>query len=714
MEAEATGSEDSFVPARRRSFLPDPGHLWLVFRRRFWPFAITFALIFGLAIAYVMSQPVLYSATATVVVEPRMPQVLNVDPVAPGIGADTPAIDTEVQLLSSQRLASRVAHALEQQGHRAFQTGRPAARNADMHPLAGLLRSMIHVRRVGLTYVIAITATSPDRQLAGIIPNEFARQYLAQQAELKQMTAEEARSFLQREIDQLRTNVVEADAALQRYKIEHGLMSAEGATMAEQEVSALNQEISRARADLAQKQGQLNAARSQMSRGGGGANVPAALQSGTVGELRRREAEMSASLAEMTARYGDRHPQVQTTREELAETRAQLQQEIDRVVGSLDAEVQAAHSRVASLENSQAGARSSLASNSSAQVGLLELERRAEAAQTIYTTFLRRAQEMVTQEGMIRPDARIEALARIPLVPSSPQYFVLVVLGLLAATLGGLAAIAVFEYLDARIRTKADIEQKLGLPYLGAVPELESTLRNRRIKDAPHDFILDHPFSSFAEAFRSLRASLMLGGSSPPKAIAVTSALPREGKSTTAICLARLVASSGSRAVLVDCDARRRSTSETLLPPESDGLIRYIKGECTLDEALVEDTRTSLKILGFNTRSDIPSDLFTETVFAKLLADLSPRFDVILLDTAPVLGIAETRAIAAAADAVVVLARWRHTSMKAAETAIDILASTGANLTGVALTLVNVRFYASTGQQDVYGYHQRFAHYYTD
>jgi Mrp family chromosome partitioning ATPase len=180
------------------------------------------------------------------------------------------------------------------------------------------------------------------------------------------------------------------------------------------------------------------------------------------------------------------------------------------------------------------------------------------------------------------------------------------------------------------------------------------------------------------------------------------------------MCLARSIALSNSSTVLVDCDIRRRAVSEALLPAEWDGLGVLLAGSATLDEALFQDARTPLKILGTNKPPAHGNALFSEAQLEKLSAELKGRFDVVIFDTAPVLGIAETRAIAAAADRVLLLGRWRMTSIKAVDTAIDLLTSSGAKLTGMVLTVVDVRKYASTGQEDVYSYHSKFAGYYAD
>ncbi|WP_296718903.1 polysaccharide biosynthesis tyrosine autokinase [Erythrobacter sp.] len=699
-------------------FLPDPGFLWLVFRRRLWLFLCVVAGVLALVAAYTLTRPELYSATASVLIEPRQPEVLESDPVSPELASDTNVIDTEVEILSSRRLAGRVAEALRLHTWPQFAGARVPPTAADepgTHPLAGAVLARMDIRRSGLTYLIDIKAEAETPELAAALANEYAKQYLAQQEDRKAGTSQEAQEFLQTRLTELRRNVAQADAALQNYMIRNGLMSAEGATMAEQEVSVLNQEISSARALLAEKEGQLAAARNRIGRGGGGAEVPAALQSGTVAQLRAREAELTGEVARLENRLGDQHPELRRARGELVDIRSQIQQQIDRVMSSLESDVQAARSRLASLEASQQRARGSLASNNSAQAGFLQLERDAEAARQIYETFLRRSQDVEAQSGLIRPDASIESLARVPVMPSSPSYPLATVGGLTLALILGFMAIGGAEYLDARIRTRNDVERRLGLAYAGAVPELDSTVKRSVRGELPYEYMLDHPQSKFTEAIRALKNTLLLGqGSAAGRSIAVTSALPREGKSTTAICLARLLADSGVRTVLVDCDSRRHAVSDAFLAEDWDGFGQYLRREVPLAQALAVDERTGLSVLGSRHADHNGRELFVQVPLTEMLDELALRFEVVVLDTAPVLGVAETRLIAAEVGQVLMLARWRDTSIKAAETAADLLLAADANLTGVALTRVDVRKYGSTGQQDVYSYHNKFAGYYVD
>lgn len=695
--------------------------LWLVFRRRLWLFLGVVLAVLGLVAAFTLTRPVLYSASASVLIDVRQPEVLESDPVAPRLAGDTNVIDTEVEILSSRRLAGRVAEALRLETRPEFaryaQAGPEGVGREEpgTHPLAGAVLARMDIRRSGLTYLIDITASAETPELAAELANEYARQYLDQQQEMKSSTSTGAQEFLQTRLVELRRNASQADEALQNYMIRNGLMSAEGATMAEQEVSVLNQEISAARAALAEKEGQLSAARNRVGRGGGGAEVPAALQSGTVAQLRAREAELTGEVARLESRFGDEHPELRRARGELVDIRSQIQQQIDRVMSSLESDVQAARSRLASLEGSQRRAQGSLVSNSSAQAGYLQLERDAKAARQIYDTFLARAQDVEAQSGLIRPDASIETLARVPTLPSSPSYPLAAVGGLTLALILGFMAIAAAEYLDARIRTRADVEKRLGLAYLGAVPELESTTGKQRLRgEAPQDYLLAHPQSKFTEAVRSLKNTLILQPGGTPRSIAITSALPREGKSTTAICLARMLAASGVRTVLVDCDSRRHATSDTLLPDGWDGFGQYLRREVPLSHALSVEEETGLAILGSRQSELAGRELFVNVPLTEMLAELALQFEVAVIDTAPVLGVAETRLIAAGVESTLMLARWRDTSLKAAETAADLLLGADAVLAGVALTRVDVRQYGSTGQQDVYSYQSKFAGYYID
>jgi capsular exopolysaccharide synthesis family protein len=704
----AVAADGILTPARHwRNLFPDPKDLWIVFRRNLRPFLVVFLLVIGAVAAWTLTRTPVYSAMSSLLVLPQADQVVKVDAVTPDLPATTDIVNTEVRLMQSSSLALRVA-----ERYAAQHPDADIVRSKSREELADVIAAMVNISRSASTYVIEVYATSSDAQQATDIANLYVTEFVAADRESKVNTNSAANTWLRSRTAQLAEAATRADADLQAYKVSHGLISSDGTTLSEQEISTLDGQIASAQADLAEKQGRLSAARKQLSVGGSGADVGEALESGTIGTLRAREAEASAQVANLSARYGEKYPDLVQARSQLASIRQDIQLEINRILSNLQAEVNVSSSRLSSLQGSRAQSTGVLSNNNRAQVGLQSLQRSSDAAKAIYETFLNRTRETAAQQGLQRADTRVDSVAQVPDTPDFPNRRLAAVFGILGGVVGGVIAIALAEYLQGTMRSKADVEQRLGARYAGAIPSLKSTLGKIRADQPPHEYILSYPQSTFAESFRSLRAHLVPGGGTAAggRAIAIASALPQEGKTTTAVCLARLSAASGIPTVLVDCDLRRRGSSE-LLNNQNNGLYDYFAG-ASLDEALTLDEASGLRVLGTMPGSPDASDPLTGENLARMIRDLRARFQLIVIDTAPVLGLADARIVAAAADRVVMCAKWRKTSVKAANATVELLVSSGARLSGVVLTQVDIKSYASTGYTESYNYHKRFRGYY--
>lgn len=711
-----TGVADDKIAAQPgnsiRDMLPDPRAIWAVVRRNLPLFLIVLILVVVGTIAWTSRQTPRYVARSSLLVQPRGEVVVDVKSVTPDMPASADLVDTRVLLVQSPLLARRVA-AIYDARHPAAQPRNPSQIDA----LAAELLGMISAARAGGTYIIDITATSENAEQATEVANLFAEQFVASDKDAKVAANSNADTWLRQRSAELEREATAADAALQQYKIRNGLLSANGRSGAENQISNLDSGIAQAEAELAEKQGRLAAARRQLTSGGGGADVGAALGSGTIGSLRQQEATASAKVAQLQSVYGEQHPLRRQAQSELADVRSQIQLEIDRILSNLEAEVRVASSRLSSLRASRQQSMSVLASNNAAQVGLEELQRRADAAKQIYETFLNRSRETAAQQGLQQADVRVAVLADVPFEPDFPNWRLALAFALVGGVLLGVIAIAVAEYLQGGVRTKADVERRLRVRYAGAVPTLKSTLGKIRATEPPHEYVVSQPMSSFAESFRALRAFMLLGSGAvqgAARAIAIASPLPQEGKTTTSVCLARASAMGGVRTVLVDCDLRRRGSSELLLPDDRGGLYEYFAGTMPLDQALYIDEATGLAMLGTAYPQPNALDPLTSDNLARLIADLKQRFEVVIVDTAPILGVADARVVAAAVDRVLLVTRWRKTSLRACEAAIDVLLDVGAKISGIALTQVDITRYASTGHTDSYSYQKKFRGYYTN
>lgn len=710
-----------------------------IFRRRIRLFGAIAALVFLAAIFITFTATPMYTATANVMLDTRQEQVVNVEAVLSGLPADSSVVDTEVEILKSRRLAERVVNALQLSKDPEFNSelapggvlsnvkdsvlgvfssakplevaDDPIAEQKAQERIVDALLSRLSVRRAGLTYVINVSIESESPTKAATIANKYAELYLLEQLEAKFDATQQANSWLNSRLEGLRQQVLGDEAAVQNYRIANNLLSAAGTNLTETEISNYNQSLAQARAQVAEDQARLSTARSQLARGSSGDDLGEALSSPVIQQLRQQRATVSAKVADLQGRYGERHPEMLTANRQLTDIDAQIQAEIQRIISNLEAQVQVSRQRAAAIGGSLSSARGTLVGNNQAQVRLNELERTAEASRTLYESYLNRYKETSSQQGIEQSDARIVSSATIPTGQSSPQVPLNLALGLVLAIGCGLAAVVLAEMLDAGLATAEDVEHRLDVSYLGAIPLLASVAEGKA--SSPIDYVIEKPLSSFAEAFRNLRASVIYSRlGEPVKVVAITSSLPGEGKTTTSVCLARSAAQQGLKVILVDCDLRRRSVNRLFGAEPARGLIEVLAGEATLDEVLSLDQTTGARLLPLAKSSLTPKDVFGSQAMDRLLEELRRTYDLVILDTAPVLPVADTRVLAPKADVVVFLAHWRKTPQHAIEAAFRLLSGTGAHLAGVALTQVDMKQQAKYGYGDPGYYYAEYKKYY--
>lgn len=721
-----------------------PGQLDLrrlvaTFRRRMRLFGAVAAAVLLATILITLQATPKYTATANVMLDPRKEKVTNVQDVLSGLPADSSTVDTEVEVLKSRHLAERVVKALKLDQDPEFN---PAVRKpsglgavaAGVRSLFGaaapdavrlnpveqqkhdeqIVDSVLHglsVKRAGLTYVIDVSYESTSASKAAVIANKFAELYLLEQLEAKFEATQQATSWLNDRLAGLRDQVLADEAAVQQYKIANNLLSASGTSLTEAEISNYNQTLAQARAQVAEDEARLNTAKQQMARGSTGEDVGEALDSPVIQQLRAQRSQVSAQVADLAGRYGERHPEMLKAKRQLSDIDNQIHAEIQRIVSNLQAKVQVSRERAAAIGGSLGGAKGTLAANSRAMVGLNELERKAEASRTLYESYLNRYKETSSQQGIEQSDARVVSKAKIPTSQSSPKVSLNLALGILLAFGAGVGAITLAEILDAGLATAEDVERRLDTAYLGSVPLLNSVAEDEQL--TPIDYVVAKPLSSFSEAFRNLRTSILYARlGEPVKVVAITSSLPGEGKTTTSLCLARATALQGQRVLVVDCDLRRRTVNRLLKNEPKAGLLEVLSGESTLQDAISVDADTGAHVLPLAKSAFTPKDVFGSSAMDRLLADLRGRYDLVILDTAPVLPVADTRVLAPKADAVIFLTRWRKTPQHAIEAAFRLLSGTGAHLGGVALTQVDMKQQTKYGYGDPGYYYAEYKKYY--
>jgi len=715
-------------------------HYWMgLILGRGWRAALVAIAIFAIIVGFASTLPRTYYAEGSVLVQPAHSNLTdtiqnqNMQPI------DTAAVDTEVEMLKSRALSETVIEKLGLLQDREFNP--PPASKWDINfswqfPFVSIssvpeevtpeeiLRKTVDTvqrrtfaRRIGLTDVVRVGFSSTNALKAQKIANGLIDAYLARQVTDKANLVAKANDELTASVDKLREDALTSAAAAEQYKNSHSILSPQGASMVEAEIATLNQQIAQAHADRIQKESQINSAMALGGKSSDGGDLAEALRSDTIGQLRKQEADLSAQVAQLSTQFKADYPETKRAQAQLNDVRGQIRNELTRIRSSLTAQVKAVEQREDSLTASRKQAQDTLDRNNGARVSLVSLELKADAAKKTYEGYLNRASELAAARTVQQPDAMVNYKAAVASDTPSPNMRLVMAGAIILALLGAALAVILPEYWSRRFRSSSDIELGIGLPLAATLPDITSLGQTRRLRGpaAPAISLMTDRFTAFAESFRNLRAFLaLLDPSEPSKVIALTSSVPREGKSITSLCLAEIMAQAGESVVVVDCDLRRRGLTNLVNEAANAqvGIVEAVKKNLPLNDVLVLDPRSGAWVLPVARHEGVPEDLFSTKQADALFRLLAQRFDHVILDTPPLLGVADARILATKADKVLFVVHWNKTPMSAVQAAADILQQCGAKVAGAILAQVNIRQQARFGYGDSSDYFGSYKNYY--
>lgn len=651
-------------------------------RRRWLIMAIVGAVVSIATFAGLMLQTPTYSATSLLMINPRQERVIAGEEVLSSLPLQSSAIDSEIELLRSPALMNELAVALGMMGNEG---------EASTEEIADSLAGALSVSRRGSTYVLEITARSTDPQRAQLIANTYADVYIASQISQRAATTERAGNWLSRRLAELRDDVQAKEAAVETFRVQSGLMSAQGSTLPETQIVNVQTQVLTAQADLAEAEARYRQLQQLRTSGASLDTIGNALNSETIRTLRNREAEIAQRQSELELRYFETHPSVQAVRAERADVEAQIQREVQRITVNLGNEVAVARARLETLRQSMREATGELSGNSSDGLRLRELEREAAASRQVYTAYLQRYEEIADQDQLNTSDARLLSYASVPHSPSSPKLRISLALAIALGILLGLGAGVLIEILDQSVKSADDLESRVGYPAVASIPIISRRMM-RQMPPAdrhPAGYLIGRPMSAFTEALRVLRTVIVYSKLDfSVKVVAVTSAVPDEGKTTISMCLARVAAMSGQRVIVVDCDLRKQSINDVIDIEAETGILQVLAGETHWRSAIVTDPGSEAHVLPVATSGFTPRDVFGSDAMERLISELRANYDLVILDCAPILAVAETRILVKQADTTVVVARAGTSAIGAVKSAISQTENAGGKVLGVALNCV--------------------------
>jgi len=581
-----------------------------------------------------------------------------------------------------------------------------------------VLRDRLRVRPVGQSRALSLSVDAPTAAGAARVANTVAQVYLEQARERARAERAAATAWLDRRVAELRERVQAADAAVADFRIGSGLAE-RGPESAgtQQRVGELNRALAQARVEAAAARGRLQQVNARAGGGSAagdpppgdagrstpGAPVGAGAVSGAVSGdggarlltspllqgLRREAAELERERAQLATRYGPRHPRLREANVQLLDLRTLIDDEIGRHAAGLARDAELARDHADALEAELRDVNNRTGALGRAQVKLAQLAREAAAERALFDSFLARLK--ATRVNADPPGTRAELITRAqpPAQPAAPNRPLLAGFGALAVATIAVALALLLQLLDRGVRAAEQLERLTGLRTLGTVP---------RVRQAPASRVLARPAGALAEALRGLYTALLLGDlDRPPRTLLVTSALPGEGKTGLVSALGRVLARSGRRVLLVDADLRYPHLARTLKLPAAPGLSELLTRQCDLAAALYTDPAPELEgrldLLPAGRASD-PGRLLESDRLGRLIAELAPRYDIVLVDAPPVLAVADPRTLALRVDATVLAVRWARTPRASVQRAVALLRDAGAELAGAALVQVDARHHA--------------------
>jgi polysaccharide biosynthesis transport protein len=703
--------------------------LW---RRKFL-ILITSVVLIGFSLILITKIQPMYSAVSVVMLNNRSEQVLNVEAVLSRLIADTETVASEIQLIRSRTLAQKVVEQLGLHLKTDFlppgpqpspiqsligelpaplrgllpntwlpippeplsKNPKPALVEWRLDQAVDLLLSKLDVTPEGRSRVIKISYSSKNPELAQQIVNTLATLYIQSQVDARSGATRRANRWLNERIAELGHQVEASEIAVEDFRKEAGLVGGNNTSVASQQVFEVSTQLTVARAERSEAEARLRQVDLLKLTRDGFAAIPEILKSDVINHLRQQETDMMRREAELANSYGDRHPALINLRTELRNVQNKLRTEIDKVVAALRNEVEVATAREQSLTASLDRLKGEIARLNEAEVQLRTLEREAEANRRLFEQMLARSKETGAQTDFQDADASIVSLSPVPYDSIYPNKPLIRMMSVVISLCVGVAVAFLVEMLDRGFRSMEQIGNMLGVMPLGLIPALRRSwwpsLWFRR-RNVAADYILRKSKSAFAEAIRRLYIRVMLASEgSAPKVILVTSAVPSEGKTTVALSLARLLALANHRVLLIDADVRRPSIHKALGIDRGPGLVEFLKDEASAPDVVYNDEKSGMLFIPAGGAASDPPSLLGSKQMKSLLDVMRPRFDLIIIDSAPVLAVSDTLPLARIADSTILVIQWVKTDRKLAMAGLREVIDAGGIVAGALLTRVHIR-----------------------
>jgi succinoglycan biosynthesis transport protein ExoP len=728
---------------------PDLLAYWKVIRKRRWTVLTAFVVLFGIVLAGTLKQKPVYRAKALLEIEKENPSLVTPQELFQLDEVSDTYLETEYKVLSSDDLAERV---IVQLGLDQVAEFRPQKRfwswttndsaTAQSLPAEASVsggdpsieetvltrfKDRLDVKPIRRSRAVEISFDSQDPNLAASVVNTLASNYIDKNLEARWVATQKASEWLSQQMLDLKAKLEKSEDELQKYAADNGLLFLEtdkgnSENVVNQSLRELQEELTKTQSARYEKESLYRLVRSSDY-----GSLPGVFENKLLQDLSVRLAELQRERAQWATTFTEDYPKVQQIQNQIVEIQGALERERQRAVQRISNDYFAALRREVLVQQAFAEKQkqANLIAEKSVQYGILSRE--VDSNKSMYEGLLQRLKEAGVSAGLKASNIRIVDPAKPPYKPFSPK--VPLNLGL-AAILGmGLGVCAAFfqEHFNQTIESAEDVDHFLRLPALAFIPSLESlngyrvkvhigtergltvgltSTRNQQneilaLSLSPNDPAFQKN-ADLSEAFRGLRTSVLLSsGGRSASSILVTSAQPGEGKTTVAANLAISLAQLGRRVLLVDADMRH-PTMQKYFPQRGSQLSSYLAGEGTWQDMAYHTAVRGLYVLLCGPLPANAAELVSSDRMRALVQEAAKEYDFVILDSPPLLNVADTRILANTVDATILVVKGGDTPRQVVQYAESQARAAGANLMGVVLN--NLNTHSNGNSHYAYGY----------
>lgn len=706
---------------------------WLILQKRKWTVVACLVVVVTLAAIASFRQTPLYAGVTRLTIGRENP-----DPLGFSKGEASSedydyslTLETQLKIMQSDELLMGVAKQLQLDKNPSFvgkvtpppAAGQPQALDPQQEAmLLGKMHGALSLSVIPRTRIVEIQFLSPDPKLAAQIANALANAYIEHNFRTKFESTMQTSDWLAKQLSDLQMRVETAQEKLVRYQRENGIVEInDKENIITDKLTDVNKQLTEAEGDRIQKEALYRMASSGdpsiVARSASNAGADSLLE-----KLRASRAELRTQYAQLSTQFGPSYPKVLEVQNQIKEVDAAIESERQKLLVRMKSEYLAALQREKLLRTALEQQKVEANNLSQRAIEYNLLKRDVDTSRQLYEGLLQKLKEAGVSAGLRSSNIQVVDVARVPLSPVKPNIPRNIELGFLVGLAGGILLAFALEALDSTVRTADEVQAISRLPVLGIIPlDRAATdarkLLHRKSRALPagsnKTAMITHvrPNSEIAEAYKALRTSVLLSTSgTPPKTILITSALPKEGKTTTSVNVATALAQRGARVLLVDTDLRRPSVGKTLGMKPAVGLSTLLTGGSKYDEVIFPTVEPNLFVIPAGPIPPHPSELLHSQTMFENLEKWQQQFDHVILDSPPILSVTDAVLLSTRVNAVLLVIHSGQTTKQALKRSRDILVQVKARLMGVVVNAIDLSspdyyhyyYYGTKGKSAVY------------